>query len=61
MDATPLDRRKFYFDFKWFLIFAIVAFLIIFEVFLCSISFSDRSFPPGASPLRRSSVFTPMS
>lgn len=48
MDATPLDRRKFYFDFKWFLIFAIVAFLIIFEVFpLLYLVF--RSFFPSGS------------
>ena len=43
MDATPLDRRKFYFDFKWFLIFAIVAFLIIFEAFI-------RLSPPTIGP-----------
>ena len=48
MDATPLDRRKFYFDFKWFLIFAIIAFLIIFEVFpLLYLVF--RSFFPSGS------------
>ncbi len=48
MDATPLDRRKLYFDFKWFLIFAIVAFLIIFEVFpLLYLVF--RSFFPSGS------------